>query len=258
MTRTRAAGVALAAIALLSACGSSSGGGGGGEADKTAAQILADAVSALRSAKSVHITAKSTDTTSPNAVDLDLDLAAGGSASGTVGTQGVTASVVVTGGKFYVRGRDFWAKVAGAEAATVIGDRWAILPASADTSAFTSFVNVNTLADCLNLDHGTLSKGGTATFDGQAAVVLVDKGDQPGTAPGKLYVAASGATYPLSLQVTGAAKAGTSPAGDKCNGGASGSSKDTGTVTFSDYGKVVTVTPPPDALDLQSLAGGGG
>jgi len=258
MTRTRAAGAALAAIALLSACGSSggSGGSGGVEADKSAQQILADAVNAMKSATSLHISARGTGGTTPETVTIELDVAAGGSAHGSLSTGGTTANVAMVNGKVYLQGRDFWSKVGGAQVAAAIGDHWAILPAGADSSGFNSFGDISTLADCFNLDHGTISKGGTATFEGRAAVVLLDKGDKPGTAPGKLYVAASGTPYPLGIQITGATRAGTPPGGEKCSGG-SVSANDRATLTLSDYGKAVIVTPPPGALDLQSLAGGG-
>jgi len=265
MTRTRAAGAALAAIALLSACGSS---GGGGEADKSAAQVLADAENALRTAKSFHIAVKSSGTGS-DALGIDIDLVAGGTARGTVTTEGVTASIVVIGGKFYLQGKSFWSHFAGEQAAAVIGDRWAILPSSADTAQFESYINADTFATCLDLDHGTLEKGGTETYNGKQAVVVVDKGDKPGTSPGKLFVSAAAPHYPLGLLVTGQSRPGTPPGGDKCNGGGSSSgSGDTsssssfvnglGSFSLTDYNKVTAVTPPPNPLDLQAAAGGGG
>jgi hypothetical protein len=254
MTRTRSATAALAIGLLLAACG----GGGNGEADKTASQILADAVAALKSAKSFHISAKSA-ATGTDALSLDLDLLTGGSARGKVTSGGATANVVVLGGKFYIQGRDFWNKFAGPQAATVIGDRWAILPSNADTSGFVSFVNTDTLATCLGISHGTITKGGTTTVAGQGAVILVDKGDKPGTAPGKLYVATSGPAYPLKLETTGTASAGTAPGGAECNGSSSGSNGGSGngpgSFTLTNFGTVGAITPPPSPLDLSSLGG---
>jgi hypothetical protein len=255
MTTTRLGGAVLAIGLLLTACGS----GGNGEADKTASQILADAVSALKSAKSFHLTGAGSDATGAKTTfDITFVTGSGGGVKGRVTTGGVTAQVVVIGGKYYIQGRDFFAKFGGEQAATVVGDRWVIIPASAAGQGFASFSDVNALATCLSLDHGTLAKGGTATVAGQSAAVLVDKGDKPGTSPGKLFVATSGTAYPLEFQQTGEASTGTPPGGAAC-GSATGSSSSggagTGSFTFSDYNAAASVTPPPNPLDLTSLGG---
>ena len=256
MTRTRLGGGLLALGLLVSACGGGSGGGGGGEADKTASQILADAVAALKSVSSFHISGRATATGS-NAVSIDADVAADGSSQGKISMGGATASFVVLSGKFYVQGRDFWNSVAGPQAAAVVGDKWVILPSGSDTKNFEQFVNASTIANCLSVDHGTLSKGGTTTVAGHAAVVIVDKGDKPGTAPGKLYVATDSPTYPLRFEITGNASAGTPPGGDQC-GSSSSSSDNRGTVTLSSFNASgVSVTAPPNPIDLQSLLSGG-
>ena len=255
MTSKRTAGVVLAAalVLLLAGCG------GTGEADKTADQILADAAAALSSAKSVHIDATQTSGSGP--FHLVIDLSAGGMARGTVDAEGTSANVIVAGGKFYIQGQSFFAKFAGAQAAAAIGDRWVIIPSSAGISGFESFTDLKTLGDCIAADHGTLSKGGTATVNGQAAVIVVDKGDKPGTAPGKLYVATSGTPRPLQVQITGETRSGTPPGGPKCadttgtSGAGGGTSGGAGTLTFTQYDESVSVTPPPNPLDLTSLGG---
>jgi hypothetical protein len=254
LTRTRIGGALAAVALLLAACG------GGGEAGKSPSQILDDAANALQSAKSVHIDATSTGGSS-GTFHITVDLVSGGGARGSVTSEGVVAKFVVAGGKFYIQGRDFFAKFAGPQAATVIGDRWVLIPSNAGVSSFESFTDTKTLADCLRADHGTLSSGGTATVAGQGTVVLVDKGDRPGTAPGKLYVASSGTAYPLELQVTGATSSGTPPGGAQCAGTTGGSatggssSGGAGTLFFSQYDASVSVTPPANPLDLSSLAG---
>lgn len=252
MTRTRMGGALAAAALLLAACG------GGGEADKSPDQILGDAANALQSARSVHIDADSTGG-SNGTFHITVDIVSGGGARGSVNSSGVAAQFVVTGGKFYIQGRDFFAKFAGPQAATLIGDRWVLLPSNAGVSDFESFTDTTTLATCLRADHGSLSSGGTATVAGQGAVVIVDKGDKPGTAPGKLYVATSGTPYPLELQITGATQSGTPPGGSKCagtSGSATGGSSSGGKATLLlAYGASVSVTPPPNPLDLSSLAG---
>ena len=257
MTRTRLGSGLLALGLLLVACGGGSG-GGGGEADKTASQILADAVAALKSATSFHISGHST-ATGTNAITIDADVTADGSSQGKIGMSGAIASFVVAGGKFYVQGRDFWNKVAGPEAAAAVGDNWVILPSGSDTQTFQQFVNAGTIATCLSVDHGTLSKGATTTVDGKSAVIVVDRGDKPGTAPGKLYVATGSPHYPLKLEITGNPSAGTPPGGQQCGSSSSGSSgNDQGTITLSNFNaNAPTVTAPPNPIDLQHLLSGG-
>jgi hypothetical protein len=244
MTRTRVVGGLLALGLVLGACGS-----GGGEADKTPQQILDDAVAAMKSAKTFHISGTMTDSTGTTTVALDVGT---GSAEGTFSQQGLTAKIVVTGGKFYLQGKELFSKFAGPQAGALIGDRWVIIPTSV-LSGVDAFTDVQKFASCLASDHGTLSKGGTGSVDGQAAVILVDKGDKPGTQAGKLYVAASGTAYVLRLEDTGKATAGGSSSSSQCGGSADSAS--TGTLTLSRFNQTVSVTPPPDALDLSKLGG---
>ena len=252
MTTTRWGGAVLAIGLLLTACGSASS---NGEADKTADQILADAVAALKSAKSVHLQGSGTTGGSgptSGSITVSADLASGGSARGEFSLAGAHLSLVSSGGKFYLKGRDFFSKVAGAQAATVIGDRWVILPANAATQGFEQFTDLSTLATCVGLQHGTLSKGGTASVAGQSAIILIDKGDKPGTQPGKFYVATTGTPYLLEVDMTGTAAPGTPPGSAQCGGASTGA----GSFTISQFGASVSVTPPPNPLDLSTLSGG--
>jgi hypothetical protein len=262
MNRTRVAGGLLAAGLLLSACGS-----GSGEADKTADQILADASSALKAAKSFHFElteagASSSSNGGFGNLSVAMDVVAGQGASATLKGESVSANLVITGGKVYLQGRNFWAKFAGAQAANVIGERWVILPSSVSgLSDLLMFTDTAKLANCLRLDHGTLSRSGTATVAGQSAVVLADKGDKPGTAPGKLYVATSGTAYPLKIESSGNGRPGAPPGGDACSSSSPASetgSRASSTVLFSEFGQSFTIKPPSGALDLQSLMNGGG
>lgn len=265
MTMKRLRGGLLALGLLLAACGGGAGGGsGGGEADKTADQILADAVSAIKSASSFHISGHATGSSS-NGFSLDADVASAGVAQGKIGEGSALASFVTLDGKFYIQGRDFWNAVAGPQAADAVGDKWVLLPSGSDTQSFQQFVNAGIIATCLSVDHGTLSKAGTATVNGKAAVVIADKGDKPGTAPGKLYVAADSPHYPLRIDFLGATSPGTPPGGGQCGSASSSGGSSTssgggeGTLTLSDFNaKSVTVTAPPNPIDLQSLLSGGG
>lgn len=67
------------------------------------------------------------------------------------------------------------------------------------------------LARCLTTATGTLSHGGSATVAGLPAIVIVDRGDRPGTTPRKLYLSASLPRLPLRIVQTGKRKPGGSP-----------------------------------------------
>jgi hypothetical protein len=238
---------------LLAACGS----GGNGEADKQPDQILQDAGAALKAAKSFHLVAVVDNSGSSGAspaalggtLTIAADVVAPNTVSGTMTQAGVTGHFAFVGGKVYLQGHDFLAKLGGDQAASIIGDRWVVAPASAAGSGVGQIADMQKFADCLVQNHGTLSKT-TGTVNGQAAVVLTDKGDKPATQPGRLYVAVSGTAYPLKLEITGATTAGT-PANSAC--ASSGSS--TGSLTFSDYGKSYSIAAPSNAVDFSSSGG---
>ena len=254
------AGGVLVAGLLMSACG------GTGEAGKSADQILADAAAALRSAKSFHLDVSQSGTSSSSNgglgnVTVAVDVVAGQGASAAIKAGSIAAKLVISGGKVYLQGKDFWSKFAGVQAANLIGDRWVILPSgSTGLSDLLMFSDTAKLATCLQLDHGTLSKGGTTTVAGQDAVILVDKGDKPGTSPGKLYVATANPNYPLKSENSGATKPGTPPGGTQCTGSSQSSDGSGGssTISISEFNQTFTVKAPSGALDLQSLLNGGG
>ena len=90
-------------------------------------------------------------------------------------------------------------------------------------------------------------------MNGQPAVVIVDKGDKPGTSPGKLFVAATGRPFPLRVLATGKAR----PGGKKTRCSDS-SGKDSGAagdeLTFSRFNEELKLTAPPNPLDLRKAA----
>ena len=89
------------------------------------------------------------------------------------------------------------------------------------------------------------------------SVVLVDKGNVPGTTPGKLYVATTGDPLPLRAIQTGPQAPGGTP-DPRCH-----ETKDdvNSTTRFSDlrlsnYDAKVQIEAPPGAVDLTQLSGG--
>jgi hypothetical protein len=255
MTTRRLLAGALALASLIAACGS-----GGGEADKQPDQVLQDAANALKSAKSFHLVAVvNNDNATPGAtpsplsgtLTISADVVSPSTVSGTLTQSGVTAHFIFANNKVYLQGKDFLGKLAGDQVASQIGDSWIAAPASAAGSGVGQIADMNKFADCLAQNHGTLSKS-TGNLNGQDVVVLTDKGDKPGTQPGKLSIISSGTPYPIKLEMTGPVTPGT-PANSSCS--SSGSSS-TGSLTFSDYGKSYSIAAPSNAIDFTT--GGGG
>lgn len=246
MTRARIGAVAAGvAVLLLAACGSS----GNGESGKSADQVAKDASAALKAAKSFHVRATVDDAGGGSQgfsgpLTLDLDLVPPSTMSGTLSAEGVTAHLVFVNNKFYLQGRSLWEKFAGAQAATVIGDRWVLIPESA-VGSFSGLNSFTDIANCLVPATGNKSNG-TTVVNGQSVVEVTNA-----TASATLDVAADGTPYPLRL----VQKSGGSSSSSSSNSTSSCAGSGGGTATFSNFDKGATVTPPPDALDLSKLGG---
>ena len=251
-----------AALVLAAGCGGSSSSststGSGDQSSKAPGQILADMRSALAGVDSYHLDGSFTD--KDGETRLAGDVAAPGSLRLKLEQGGNTVSMVIVGSQTYLRAnRGFWKAQAGVSQPKVLkllSDRWVKVPeaSAADVRKLIAEFTPKNLGHCLTAQVGTISKRGTATVDGRKTVVLVDKGDRPGTSPGELYVAATGPTLPLRLRQTGPDR----PGGRKdprC-GDSSDSTTKSGEVRFSRYGEPLHISPPPGALDLESLAQG--
>src|SRR5262249_12075848 len=150
VVRGRLAGIAAvcAGLAILtSACASHTPGPGStaspgavvpatpasnGIAAKPAAKIVKTAFTTLESAESVRVYGSFRD--SGARYKLDVTMGPGGM-RGTMtapfhGAKLATVDMVLTHGKFYARSSTLWRQVGGAGLASLIGDRWVILPAS--------------------------------------------------------------------------------------------------------------------------------
>ena len=153
----------------------------------------------------------------------------------------------VPAGSFLRGSAAFWAAHLGPRG-ELLANRWVqVPPTTAQTfnSQLGRFAPA-TLARCLVEDHGTLSVAGRTTVDGRDAVVVRDAGNVPGDGPGTLAVAASGPPYPLQVTSTGPQH----PGGvvDVCNDGKGGTLQ--GTLTFSDFGHVPPISPPPHPISF--------
>lgn len=249
----RAGGGALAlvgAAVLVAACGSSSTGStstkaaapakGAGLASKSPAQIVAAAQSALRSANGFVVGG----TLRQRGQALRLEIVEGGTKGMQVriSEHGKNAEIIALPNAAYVRANQGFLKAQAGTNAAAAANRWIELPASASqqfTSGFGPFAP-DTLARCLGENLGRLSRGGTTTVNGIAAVVVRQAGSVPGSSPGTLAVATHGPAYPLRITSTGP----TRPGGkvDVCN---TGKGNDVlGSMTLSDFGHAPAITAP--------------
>jgi hypothetical protein len=233
---------ALGLIGSAGCGGSDSGSGGSTKAAESALKGLSaeevltkvqTAAKAAKSAKVVGEIVQGTDTTK-----LDLLLTAGGGGSGTVEQNGSTFELVVIGKDVYVKPDAKTLKaLSGGNAAVekLIGDKY--IKTTTDNPSFSSLSGTLSLPGFIEsvlTPDGKLSLGPGKDINGTPTIALTD-GDAKGG--GNLYVADSGTPYPLLLEP---------PA----------TSSDKGQVTFSDWDKEVTLTPPPadQVIDFDELS----
>jgi hypothetical protein len=243
------AAIPIIAAVGLSACGSSSsgassGGSGNGVAAKSPAQIVAAAQAALRATNG--FVAQGVLTQGAQAVQLRIVDRGRSMLQVQINARGKSAEVLVLPPAGYVRANlAFWTAQAVPKAAS-LANRWIELPAGASqqlTSGFGEFAP-GAFAQCLGEDLGTLSAGGTTTVDGQAAVVVKQAGDVPGSSPGTLAVATHGPAYPLRLTSSGPSRPGGKV--DACNDGKGGDTE--GSLTLSDFDHAPAITAPKHPL----------
>jgi hypothetical protein len=224
---------AAAAAILVASCGSGgpTSSADNGESSKAASQILQDVASAYRSAKSVHLAGSVNS--SGQTYTVDMKIVAGGTVSGNIAFQGVTADVVIVGGKTYIKGKSLFAQFAGPAAAATIGDNWVAVPASAAaeiTGGFATLTDFNQLADQLKTPSGTVTKGASTTILGQPVITLRDD-------KATLYVAASGKPYPVQFK----------PINDA-----------TQHLDFTEYDQNFNIAAPSGAIDYSGVGAGTG
>jgi pimeloyl-ACP methyl ester carboxylesterase len=252
------AGCTVGVAVAVSGCG---GGGhtasrssGAGLAAEPAARILAAAEAAIDHVHSFHlqVTAAIPGTTVSESTYLLLP----GEATLAEQNGSDMLDLRAVSGMIYFRGnRTYYAStgVRGAELATLPG-RWvSATPSQVPTAGgLLALTQPATLGLCLLGQHlGTLSVGGTASVGGRRAVVLLDAGDRPGSAPGRIYVAATGPPLPLRITRTQPARpGGTSDA--VCDEPASqlvSSSNE----FISAVNAPLTINAPTDAVSLSSV-----
>jgi hypothetical protein len=209
----------------LAACGGG-GSSSNGIASKSPDQIVSEATTAVAHVNSVHVAG--TVSSSGQKITLDLDLVNGKGGKGSMTQNGLGFQIVAVGPEVYINGsKAFWQKAAGTSAAQLLTGKWLKAPATGQLASFATLTNVQKLFNQLLSSHGKLAKGKTTTIHGQQAVAVSDT-----TNGGTLYVAASGKAYPIELSKSGS---------------------DGGQIVFNRFNQPVSLTPPPNAVDISSL-----
>lgn len=221
----------MTALSALAGCGSS--GSGNGVAAKSAEEIVAEAKNAADGASSVHVSGSVNS--GGSAVTLNLSLANGKGATGTISQNGSTFKIVIDGGTAYISGSDaFYRRLGGAAAAQLLAGRWLkVTTSTPEFASFASLTNMRKLLDTVLVGHGTLEKGATTSVGGQQAIAVKDT-----TRGGTLYVATTGKPFPLQISKGGS---------------------EAGTISFDKWDEPVTITPPASSVnlsELKSLVGG--
>ncbi|MCW2966743.1 MAG: hypothetical protein JWM71_515 [Solirubrobacteraceae bacterium] len=217
-------------------------------------QLRLDAVrSALRTVKSFHVSG--TQIAADGTTTLDGDVTAQGSVDLTLTQKGATARIMIIGHGFYLRGaRSFWISHKTPPAlADKLASHWVKAPADPAISRLSQQLVPKTLAHCLTFDAGTIRNAGTRTFDGQPVWVLSSVGDQPGSAPGQLFISAQGRPLPVRVLQTGPDRPG--GAHDPlCNDTSQPDTTTHSDIRLSRFDAAVSITAPKGALDLGQLA----
>jgi hypothetical protein len=197
-------------------------------ADKAKAAMLATSAfkvegSGISSGKQLHLT---------------LWMTKSGDCTGVIGPGSTTAKIISSGDMVYLKpSKGFFASfgIEGTKSDAIdelVNGRW--LKGKATSSMGKSFAGIcdrKSMLDDGVGDSSSLTLGAPATVDGVKTVTLVNK---RGGATDTSYVSAEGTPYFLKADTKGG--------------------KEPGTVTFSDFNKRVTVTPPSgDMVDMDKL-----
>lgn len=214
----------LAAVAVVVAMVGAGHGSGSSEARKSPDQIAKDAYNAAVKAKTVRVSGDVS--TNGQQLAVNLSIRQGKAVAGSVTLQGNAIGMVVIGSQVYfsASGAYYESQGESADVANELNGKWVKLPAS-QAKDFAEFEHLSQLLGSLDHPSGTLSKDGTSTVAGMAAVLVKS------TKGGVVAVATHGTPFPLQLLA-----------------GTTGS----GSLTFSGWNKPVTIKKPASYLDLSN------
>jgi hypothetical protein len=224
-------GILLAlAVAALGGCGSSSG---NGVASKSPTEIVAAARTAVDGASAVHVSGSTVTGGTP--ITLDLSLVTGKGGRGRLAENGLSFELIEIDSTLYISGSSaFYTHFAGPSAAQLLHGKWLkVSTSNASFAGLSSLTDLHKLLDAAlttSANSSALVAAGTSTVGGHPAVGVKDTAQN-----GTLYVATTGPAYPLEITKSGV-------------GG--------GTITFSEWDRPVTLTPPANAVDIEQLQKG--
>lgn len=217
----------ILAAGAIAGCGSSST---NGVESKSPTEIVSAAQKAAESAKSVRVSGSVS--TAGLKLSLDLQIAQGKGAKGSISEGPLSFELVRLGNSVYIKGSSaFYEHFAGGEAAKLLEGKWLQAPAS--TGEFATLGSLTDMHQLLTEVLGqsdSLVKSGTSTVDGKKVVAVKDKSKES-----ILYVATTGKPYPIQISKAG----GTG-----------------GKVTFDEWDAPITITAPSGAIDINKLKAG--
>ena len=200
------------------------------ETSKSAKQILADVKRAVSGAQEVHVSGEVPGRTGTIGLDLHVQSGAG---AGTLTLAGAPVKLIRVGNVAYMNaGAAFWQHIGTNPAAIqLIQDRWFKFPTDDQRYAsMAKLLDERMLTKSLLRPEGRVVKHGTRTYHGRPVIVLRDTG---GDGHSEMYVAATGAPYPVAI---------VDPTKHA-------------SLRFDAWNHWVPITPPADAVDAESLAG---
>jgi len=219
-----AAVIGVAMLAGTAACGGGGSGSAGALAGLTADQIASKTVANLKAASSVHFAGTLAESGATYIVNMNAGTA---NCTGTLGIQGKGSFALLKKGQTIWIKPDtkFWtSNGATPEVLQVVGGKW--IQSTTSDSNLTSVSQLCSpaqLADSFGSKLNAVTKGATATIDGQNALQLKD-------------TKTSNSAY-VTISAT--------PEFVQLNGGSSGK------LDFSDYNAPLSVSPPPASQTLQ-------
>ncbi|MDQ6777691.1 MAG: hypothetical protein M3071_16095 [Actinomycetota bacterium] len=161
-------------------------------------------------------------------ITLNLSLVSGQGGRGQMSEGGLGFQIEVIGHEVYINGSpSFWKHFGGAAAAQVFQGKWLKAPTSGQFASLAQLSNLHALLGTVLSTHGSLTKTGTTTVNGQSAVGVRDT-----TNGGTLYVATTGKPYPLEI----------------LKGGGQG-----GRIVLGSFDQPVSLTPPANAIDISQF-----
>lgn len=236
----------LAVSVAPAGCGGSSA--KHGEAAKSPQQIATDVVAATRHLHSFRLAGTFTDPGGTTRVTAAV--AGPGRMSFSEQRASDSVQVIALGGVTYMKAsRAYYAaqpKLTPAQV-TTYANRWLKLSTASNPSFAADLArntDLNIKLRCWAERRRGLSVAGTGIVGRRDAVVVASDGSVPGSAPGRVYVAATGPAWPLRSVVTGPRKPGGSGV---C---VEPTISRTSDIAITDFNQPVPLAAPASALDL--------